>query len=116
MRTKSEEKEKERGEIVNIHNCITLINYVNENEITYQMHANKRLIDAYNKLIEEWNKEIIEDKAIREEELEHGKLFAENKWKIEKEKNRIIAELRRKITRMNNAEREREWKRKARHK
>ena len=81
MRTKSEEKEKERGEMVNIHNCITLMNYANVNEIKAQKHANKKLIDVHNNLFEEWDKENAKDNAIREEEMEQVKSCAEEKWK-----------------------------------
>ena len=114
MRTKSEEKEKERWEMVNNHNCITLMNYVNVNEIKAQKHVNKKLRDAHDNLIEEWDKENVKDNAIREEEMEQVKSFAEEKWKKEEENNRIIKELKRKILRMNEAERNRETKRKVR--
>ena len=116
IRTKSEEKEKERCEMVNIQNCITLVNYVNVNEIKAQKHVNKHLIDEHNDLIEECNKKNLKDDEIREEELEQVKSFVEHKCKIEEENNRIIRELKRKIIRMNNAERNRETNRKARHK
>ena len=110
MGTKSEEKEKERGKMVNVHNCITNMNYANMNEIKTQKHANKKLIDAHNNLSEEWNKEILKDKAIRKEELEQVRAFADNHWQMEEDKNRIILELKRKMLKMNNAERDREMR------
>ena len=38
---KREEKEKERSEMINNHNCIMLVNYVNVNEIKVQKYGNK---------------------------------------------------------------------------
>ena len=90
IRTKSEEKEKERCKMVNIQNCITLINYANVNEVKPQKQLNKHLIEECNNLIEEFNEKYLKDNEIQEEELEPVKSFAEHKCKIEEENNRII--------------------------
>ena len=79
------------------------MNYANENELKVQKHANKKLIDACNNLIEEWKKERLTDDAIRKVDVEQVKSFADNHWKMEEEKNRIILELKRKILKINNA-------------
>ena len=45
IRMKSEEKEKERCKMINNHNCITLVNYVNMNEIKVLKYKNKKCED-----------------------------------------------------------------------
>ena len=45
IRIKSEEKEKERYEMINNHNYIVLVNYVNINEIKAHKYENKKCKD-----------------------------------------------------------------------
>ena len=87
LRTKRIGKEKERCEMTNNQNCITLTNYVNVNEIKAQKHKNKELIDEHNNLIEECNKKDLKHDGIREEELEK-KSFIDCTCKIEEKKHK----------------------------